>query len=152
MGSNEPDRFPDTIREVLANADRFELLSLEPAGGPTTEPGHFRGWRVLGSVVVTAKDRDALVSALERGIAENDGWVAACFIPRHGIRATHGGKVVDLVACFECAQCVYSEGEVSGSVLVTDSPQAMFDQVLSAAGVELAKPYPPEPFSAAAPA
>ena len=139
MGADAPNRLPDAICEVLANADRFELLSLEPAGGPTEEAGHFWGWRVIGSVVVTATDRDALLSALERGIAENGGWVAACFIPRHGILAARGASSIDLVVCFECAQVyLYQDGRWAGSVLVAGSPQPLFDQVLSAAGVQLA--------------
>lgn len=28
--------------------------------------------------------------------------MAACFDPRHGVRAVHGGHTVDLVICFEC--------------------------------------------------
>lgn len=140
MGLDVPNRLPDAIRDVLANADQFELLSLEPSAGPTREAGHFWGWRVLGSVVVSAADRDALLSALEQGIAENGGWVAACFIPRHGIRAAQGGSSADLVVCFECAQVyLYPDGKWSGSVLVTGTPQPVFDRVLSAAGVQLAE-------------
>lgn len=141
MGLKAPNRLPNAIGDVLASADRFKLLSLEPAAGPTKETGHFWGWRVLGSVVITAADRDALVSALEHGIAENGGWVAACFTPRHGIKATRGRSSADLVVCFECAQVyLYPDGKWSGSVLVSSTPQPVFDRVLSAAGVQLAEP------------
>ncbi len=140
MEPDPPNRLPDAIRDVIAGADRFELLSLDPDGGSTREAGHFWGWRVLGSVVVGSPDRDMLVSALEQGIAENGGWVAACFIPRHGIRASLGGSSVNLVVCFECAQVyIYLDDKWSGSVLVTGSPQPAFDRVLSAAGVQLAE-------------
>jgi hypothetical protein len=141
MELNEPNRLPNAIWDVLANADHFELLSLEPAGGSTGEAGHFWGWRVLGSVVVTTTDQDALLSALAQGIAENDGWVAACFIPRHGVRATRGATSADLVVCFECAQVyLYPDGKFSGSVRVSGSPQPVFDRVLSSARVPLAEP------------
>jgi hypothetical protein len=149
MEPDPPNRLPDAIRDLLTVADHFELLSLDPENGATREPGHFWGWRVLGSVVVGPGDRDALVSALERGIAENGGWVAACFIPRHGIRASRGAASVDLVVCFECAQVyIIPDGKWSGSVLVTDSPQPAFDRVLSAAGVPLAEPRHAEPDAA----
>ena len=75
MEPDPPNRLPDAIRDVIAGADRFELLSLDPDGGSTREAGHFWGWRVLGSVVVGSPDRDMLVSALEQGIAENGGVV-----------------------------------------------------------------------------
>ena len=47
-----PNRLPDGIRDVLANADRFELLSLDPCMSATQEPGRFWGWPVLGSVII----------------------------------------------------------------------------------------------------
>ena len=140
MGLDVPNRLPDVVRDVLANADRFELLSLNPDGGPTREPGHFWGWGVLGSATVeTPGTRDEVVVALERGIAENEGWVAACFDPRHGIRASREGATVELVVCFECAQVyIYPNGKWAGSVLITGSPEPVFDRILSAAGVQLA--------------
>jgi hypothetical protein len=143
---SEPNRLPDAVRDVLTTADRFELLSLDPKIGPTREAGHFWGWRVHGSVVVGPADRDALMAALERGIAENGGWVDACFIPRHGIRASRGVSSVDLVVCFQCSQVyLYRNGKDSGRVLVTGSPQPTFDRMLSAAGVQLAGQSHDEP-------
>ena len=117
------------------------MLSLEPAEGPTSEAGNFWDWHVLGSVMVHSSDRDELILALDRGIAENQGWVAECFIPRHGIRAIRGSFSVELVLCFQCAQVyIYTNGTWSECVLVTGSPQPMFDTVLAAAQVPLAKP------------
>jgi hypothetical protein len=141
MGLKAPNRLPASVHDILANADRFELLSLEPSGGPTREDGNFWGWRVLGSTVVSPETRDQLLAALERGIAENTGWRAACFIPRHSVRAASGSSGGDLVVCFECDQVhVYLKGKPSASVLVTGSPQPAFDRVLSEAGVPLARP------------
>ena len=140
MRLDAPNRLPDAIATVLARADRFELFSLEPSDGPTHERGHFWGWRVLGSVVVTTAERDELVPALERGIAANGGWVAGCCIPRHGIRASCGESSVDLVVCFECSSVsLYKDGKQFGSVLVTDSPQPVFDRVLTSVAVPLAE-------------
>jgi hypothetical protein len=135
-----PNRLPDGVRDVLANADRFELLSLDPGNGTTREPGHFWGWPVLGSATIEAPDmRAEVLAALEQGIAENEGLVAACFMPRHGIRAARGGAAVDLLVCFECLQVyVYSDGKWVGTVLVMDSPEPVFDRILSRAGVPLA--------------
>lgn len=140
MGFDVPRRLPEAVRDVLAHADRFELVSLNPDGGPTREEGRYWGWRVLGSTVVgSPTDRQELLAALETGIAENTGWVAACFDPRHGIRASRGGDSLDLVVCFECAQIyIYSDGKRAESVLVSGSPEPVFDRILTAAGVELA--------------
>jgi hypothetical protein len=140
MGLDVPNRLPDAVRDVLRNADHFELLSLNPEGGPTREEGHFWGWRTLGSAAIESPStRAEVLTALEQGIAENEGWVAACFDPRHGIRATRGDTSVDLVVCFECAQVyIYWGGKWAGSVLVTGSPESVLDRVLSASGVPLA--------------
>ena len=125
MGLDAPNRLPDAIATVLARADRFELFSLEPSDG---------------SVVVTSAERDELVPALVRGIAENGGWVAACFDPRHGIRASCGESSVELVVCFECSQVnFYKDGKQFGSVLVTSSLEPVFDRVLASAAVPLAE-------------
>ena len=140
MGLDAPNRLPDAIATVLARADRFELFSLDPLDEPASEPGHFWGWRVLGSVVVTSAERDELVPALVRGIAENGGWVAACFDQRHGIRASCGESSVELVVCFECSQVnFYKDGKQFGSVLVTSSLEPVFDRVLASAAVPLAE-------------
>ncbi|MBX9579085.1 MAG: hypothetical protein K2X87_02155 [Gemmataceae bacterium] len=140
MSPDDANRLPDGVGELLAAADRTELLSLDPDAGPTREPGHFWSWRVLGTATVEQPDvRRRLLAALERGVAENTGWVRACFTPRHGIRAARGGASVDLVVCFECAQVyIYRDCKLSDSVRVSDSPEPVFDQVLTAAGVPLA--------------
>jgi hypothetical protein len=112
---------------------------LDPEVVPKREPGYFKGWRVLGSSVLDDPTARDVLAALERGIAENESWVAACFDPRHGIRARRGADEVDLVICFECAQVyLYSAGQWMGSVPVTGSPEPAFDRVLSEAGVPLA--------------
>jgi hypothetical protein len=140
MGLDRPNRLPEAVREVLADADRLELLSLDPKGGATPEPGRFWGWRVLGSTAIELPEvRQEVFTALERGIAENQGWMAFCFDPRHGIRAARGVELVELVVCFECSQVqIYTDGKWDGSVLIMGSPEPVFDRVLSAAGVPLA--------------
>src|SRR5262249_13241443 len=101
---------------------------------------NFHGWKVLGKTAVKEKaDRGKLVEALEKGIKENDGTVAACFNPRHGIRVAKGDKTIDLVICFECFSLEVWKGEERSSVLTTGSPQKAFDKVLTDAKVPLPK-------------
>src|SRR5262249_56401493 len=87
-----------TYRE---KAKELELYSL--ARSERGVKDGFHGWKVLGST--TVKDAETvkkLAAAFKKGVEENNGIVAACFNPRHGIRLTHDGKTVDLVICFEC--------------------------------------------------
>ena len=79
-----------------------------------------------------------LVAALKKGVEENDGTVANCFNPRHGIRATHEGNTVELVICFECLSMQAYLGAERSGALTTASPERTFDDVLRAAKVPLA--------------
>lgn len=132
---------PAAVREALAGAKSLELYSLDPSHQEEVPKDNFHDWKILGKTSIEdAGQRKQLVSALQNGVAESFGAAAACFNPRHGIRALHEGKTVDLVICFECFQVQIYVGDEQDSVLLTDSPQSVFDKLLSDAGVPLAKP------------
>jgi hypothetical protein len=127
-----------SVKEILEKADTFELYSLDP--GPRKVAGGFHGWKVLGKTPVKdAAARKRILAAVYKGLADSDGTVANCFNPRHGIRATHKGKTVDLVICFECLQVQFHAGKEQATELTTASPQPTLDKVLKDAGVPLAK-------------
>jgi hypothetical protein len=139
------NRIPAAVEALLAKADTFELYSLDP----TREPGKevpaadaFHGWKILGKTEVKADAaRKRLADALRTGAEDNPGIVAACFIPRHGIRLTGGGKTIDLVICFQCMSVqVFEDDKPVKGFLVTNSPQKELDAVLKAAGVKLPAP------------
>ena len=129
----------------LQDATSIELYSLDPMDrtGFDSNTG-FHGWKVLGTTLVDDPATLAgLTDALSSGIAENDGMVAACFDPRHGIRATVDGRQYDYVICFHCYSARwYTDGDQNQGFLTTGSPQPEFDRVLSDASVELAPPAP----------
>ena len=65
---------------------------------------------------------------------------AKCFLPRHGIRATHQGKIVKLVICFQCRRLlVYDSAGKTTQGLVGRSPEGLFDKVLAEAKIPKAK-------------
>jgi hypothetical protein len=140
-GSSADSKIPAGARTALEKADQMELLSTDPASQQEKPKDDFHGWKVLGRTQIKDADtRKKLVAALKKGVGENDGMAAACFHPRHGIRATQGSKTTDFVICFECFQVqVYAGEKRDGSFLTTDSPQPVFDQVLREAGVPLAE-------------
>ena len=123
--SIDPDRRPKDEREA-ASAD---------AAGE-----RFRGFYVLGKAAVDdSGERAKLLGALRDGIANNDGAVAACFNPRHGIRAVKGGQTVDYLICFECRHVHVFEGDKPPRYEDTsDAPAAVFDAQLKAHGLPLA--------------
>jgi hypothetical protein len=133
------NKIPDELRAILEKAEQFELLSLSPDRPQEQPKVAFHGWKVLGKTTVKdAETRRKLVTAFKKGVAENNGIVAACFNPRHGIRVTADGKTVDFVICFECDQVQAFVGDKKEpGFLITDSPQAVFDGVLKEARVPL---------------
>jgi hypothetical protein len=134
---------PAETRQVLDEADEWELYSLFPDQGEKGLPERFQGWPVLGKTTVRdSETRKRLREALARGTQRYVQWAPgpACFWPRHGIHATYGGKSVDLEICFECSYVYQND---TPEFRTTREPQAAFDAVLTSAGIPLAPPGPP---------
>ena len=132
-------KLPPDVEQALDNPKTFKLFSLSPR---RSVPGlealaedseEFHGWRILGSKEIKDVDvRSKLIAAFKTGVAENNGTVADCFNPRHGIRVTHKGKAYDFVICFECYQVkCYMDEKATEDILISSSPQAVFDKILA---------------------
>ena len=118
---------PPPAKTILEYADRLELLSLDPR---ENQNGGFHGFTVLTAVAVTnSETRKTLVLAFERAVTENQGEIAACFNPRHGLRACKGDKQEEFVIWFQCLQ-VKAYGEARSNFLVSASAAPVFDEVL----------------------
>lgn len=129
---------PADTRKLLDRAETVELLSLDPNRRDEKGKGSFHGYKVLGKVDLKMKaDRAKVLKALYKGIDDSDGSVAACFIPRHGIRAKVDGKTVEIVICFQCHSMNVYIGDKKTSVLTDGSPAATFNKVLTDAKVPL---------------
>ncbi len=139
-GCSSGNRLPTAAEQALQDSADFELLSLEP-NAEKTEGNVFHGWNVLGATPIKDSEiRQKLISHFKAGVAENDGRVAACFAPRHGIKSTNDGKTYEFVICFECYQVQwYIDGQRSDGFLITDSPQPTFDEILKDENIPLAK-------------
>ncbi len=94
---------------------------------------------VLGKIVIEdADERKEICQAIKDGMARPDG-IRACFWPRHGLRVTRGGKVVDYVICFECCQLLVFEGDTGkGGGPIAKAQQEVLDKYLKRAGIPLA--------------
>jgi len=130
---------PTAVMAALRDGTDYELLSLDPDRTKEPPADNLHGWRVLGRTKIEdAATRKKLNDALQAGAKENDGTVAGCFNPRHGISVKHNGKTFDLVICFECMSvAVYEQGKRHEGFLVTRTPQKVFDAVMTAAKVPL---------------
>lgn len=89
--------FPRDSRQILEESQQFTLISIKPSIGydKPKAPDYWHGFQVLGQTVITnPQEKTHLIAALYDSMAREDG-AAACFNPRHGIRAVRDGKTVD---------------------------------------------------------
>ncbi|WP_425615661.1 hypothetical protein NA78x_005591 [Anatilimnocola sp. NA78] len=147
----DDNKVPAEISAAWEKGESVELLSLEPIEeaaatdaaeedktNPIAKPERFHDYVVLGSTKLTKQDRQTLLAALQKSSAENNGTVAGCFLPRHGIRIQAGKQTVELVICFQCMSVqAYIDGKPTSGFPVTNSPLAVFNKVLTAAKVKL---------------
>jgi hypothetical protein len=121
----------------LTTADRYEVFSIDSTGVNNIKK--LEDCKILGSTVVTdAKMRDTLNAALIDGV-KYAPEPAQCFTPRHAIRVTKSGAVIDFLICFECGRIHVQRGSKDTEIwIVSRTPEAAFDKVLTDARVKLA--------------
>jgi hypothetical protein len=130
------DEIPPEARDILETAEEFQLLSLDP--DKDSERDGFHGYKVLGMTRIKAgAPRAELVRALKKGAAEEEGFEAICFQPRHGLRVIRQGKTADFLICFECLNVAVFMGDKGDSFRTTKSPKPVFDKALKDAGIPL---------------
>lgn len=131
-------------REILFGAKEWEIVAVNP-DWPTEEsradPSTVHGYTVRGRAKITDRaTRLELLTALAAGARENDGMVAACFNPRHVIRAEMEGSWCELIICFECFSCqVWDGAERVDFFDLSETPKATFDRIYGEAGLSIAK-------------
>lgn len=139
FGLRDPTNFESPV-------DSMTLYSLDPdfrskglAPRPTDEL--FQEHLVLGKLDIKSNaDRQALLTAVSKGIAESDEKPMKCFNPRHGIRITRGSKTVDYLICFECLKLdAYVNDDLAWQKRTTKSPAVELNKHLLGAGVPLAE-------------
>jgi hypothetical protein len=131
-GAQDRNKLPDAAKAALDNATSLEILSLQPQAKPGEDESKlFHGYPVLAKVTVMGDDKKKVLEAIYKGIADNKGISANCFIPRHGIRASSDSRSVDLVICFECLQVEVWDGKERTRLLITASPKPVLNEFLS---------------------
>jgi hypothetical protein len=89
--------------KLLENADRLELVSLDPR---TKDAGGLAGIRILSSVVVKDRaQRRAITASIYESVNEGtDSGDCIASMPRHALIASHGSVELSLVMDFECCE------------------------------------------------
>lgn len=135
------NRISAPVRVILENAESVEVFSLHPVK-PETEPKDgFHGYKSFGSVkVAKAETRKEVVTKFIKGVMDYKGDGFRCFDPRHGLRVTAGGKTVDFVICFECANVrVYVGDENQTGFFIGPGPHDLLTKLLKDAKIELTR-------------
>ena len=133
---------PAAAAAAFYNAERLWLYALNPA--PSDQPqaeNTFHGFEVLRQTTLSnARERHELLSAIAEGIRSSDGKVAACFMPRHGLRAVDAnGQQYDLQICYECLSMRVWDGDSRlASILTARGVESCVSQVFRNAGLPIA--------------
>jgi len=128
---------PERIREILEKADRIQIYKIEVCQNDGTtltqkKKGKFQGCKILRQANVTdAEQKEKLVTTIRSATESYLSLGAACFSPRHGIRAEHDGKRVELLICFECMnfQGASSLGSFAGGF--SPAAEKVFEEFLN---------------------
>ena len=125
---------------VIPLPDQLTLYSYKGLEEPSDISQGVDSYHALGKLEVTdPKQRQQIINALNQGIADSDGEMAACFWPRHGLRTATNGVSRDYVICFECSQyMVYEAGKIETKP-ISPSPLATLNQILKDAKIPLDK-------------
>jgi hypothetical protein len=143
---------PSNLMEAMRRAQKFELLTIDPASGPlyghdpisgdTTQPKDtLRGYTVLGrGTVADSSMRENLLSAFDQAVREENSDIR-CFSPRHAIHAEVDGNAIDLLICFECKRYQLFKGAEEGGGewgCMSRSAQASFKMLAEKLGLPAA--------------
>jgi hypothetical protein len=137
-----PRKAAAEVEKAMLEAEKLELLSLhggEPDGQLPEQAGSvkFHDYVVIGSLdLSTASERTTVVRDVAKAIASSPVYMAACFFPRHGLRATSKtGEQVDLLICFECATVYRFSSGKKLRLSITDEPESLLNKLFKKAGI-----------------
>ena len=132
----QDNKLPAEARHILEKADQLTLYSIDPRTEKEAPKDGFHGYKVLGTTTLKGDTQKKVVAGILKGM-EGKIEPAKCFEPRHGIVATHEGKSVALVICFECAQFYVhlDSAKEPRRLLIGKGPEPLLDKILKEAGI-----------------
>ena len=134
----------DRMKEILRNADEFEIIELEPpkvvvqsegadSGGASEQ---FRESRILRKVSIKSpRVRRRLLDAFDANLTYMFNMIL-CHDSRHGIRATRGGESVEIELDFTCGKFRAYMGDESVTGWLRREIGPAFNRALRQVGVK----------------
>ncbi|MEO0476159.1 MAG: hypothetical protein AAF085_09360 [Planctomycetota bacterium] len=128
--------------EGLFEIESFDVATADSDSDP---PELFYNYPILGQVELTGTAAaNELSGIVEKRVASEQGLIAGCFIPRHGLRVIRDGVTSDYVICFQCTNFEWYEGGSGkriGQQSISSKYLAVFTKPLADAGIELAPSF-----------
>jgi len=147
--ARESNKIPAEAKRALENPSSMVLVSIDPVLIQPTlfnrlteriSHRHFHGWPMLGETPIADRaTQKKIASAIEAGVQNFNGWMAACFNPRHGVRVTSGSVEYDFVICYECNQTYIYAGDRKLAGLGGSGSSSSLDASLRTAHIKQAK-------------
>ena len=133
---------PPNVREVLENAEEFEVLAeMERKDGKLVYP-MIEGFNIKPNIKAEISDANLRKEILEdfyRDVAKGSE-PANCWQPHHILRAKRGDKTIEIEICFSCSRFEGkgSFGEFSGTTGRGDEKtENLFNRIIENYGVNI---------------
>ena len=144
-GTQTSTELPEGIRATLMEADRFEIVALDPYGidydgVSTDEVDDLHGYEILRRAEVEdSRLCEEIVGLFEQGIREVASDEPECFNPRHGLLAWRGERAVELLICYECSSfLIYTNGRFEAQGTTGRSPEPRMTAIWNSLGCDVA--------------
>jgi hypothetical protein len=130
---------PPDVRAVLEAPETLEIYavrgSMDLGGMPPPGSDVFHDNLVIDKAPVPDASQRARIGAAATAGLDPSTPVAACFHPRHAMRAVREGTTVDLVICFECHSVQVFVNDKQTDTVPTRDVRAALDREFLALGV-----------------
>lgn len=136
-----PAHLPLGTHEILSGAKELEVFAIHPYPPLIKDDGLENAPRLEGYAVISqakvndSKQRKEVVSTIYSGIESSDGSSAMCFKPRHGLKASAGGKVLTMLICYQCSSIRISIDDHTETILTGASGQLPLTKIWADLGL-----------------
>ncbi|MDQ6786294.1 MAG: hypothetical protein M3033_05685 [Acidobacteriota bacterium] len=132
---------PPKVREILENADRFEILAeVIKKDGKLAYPVK-EDFKPNTKVEVSdANLRKELLETFYADAASGE-FPSDCWLPHHILKAGQGDKIIEIEICFSCSrfEVKSSLGTFSGTFAHSEEPKSeiVFNRIIESNGVQI---------------
>lgn len=141
QASSFDEELPPKAREILENAEKFEVYSfvsgVESKRKAKLDIGFLPFSANKTALISDKNEQKELLDAIYQDV-KSDAYAAACWTPHHGIKATYKKQTVTLAICFRWRHFHgKSPGASFGGTFSEKNSLAVFDRLVEKYGAEV---------------